>query len=268
MINVDGEAAGSLPRSVHFVLPAFRESASLRVLVEGITGAMGDARIPYSIHVVDDGSDDGTVESLGDLLVDPRVNVLRNERNEGLGYSVRRGLLAALERARPSDVVVTMDADLTQEPLLVVDMLARHDAGADVVIASRFRAGAHECGVPIARRLLSRCARVVIGALMPVRGVSDYTSGFRSYSVSALRHLRDVRGDALFTETGFAYVTELLGYLAPFVVIDEVPLVLRYDLKRGSSAMRLLATIRGHLRAIRSVRRMRDRGTSRVRTMR
>lgn len=215
---------------------------------------MTSVGVSYRVVVVDDGSDDETASCAGSMSADVDVVVLRNERNRGLGYSLSRGIRFALAEAVPGDVIVTMDADLTQDPSHVPAMIACHLGGADVVIGSRFRHGSRVVGVPLRRRVLTACARIVMELLMPVAGVRDYSCGFRLYSVDALERVLSRHGK-LITEHGFAGGVELLGKLRRDAVVAEVPLVLRYDRKRKASAMDVPRTIRGYFRAIAAVRR-------------
>ncbi|MGH7785657.1 MAG: glycosyltransferase, partial [Candidatus Binatia bacterium] len=170
----------------------------------------------------------------------------------GLGAALRDGLGAALARAAADDVVVTMDADDTHAPDLIPAMLAQLDAGADVVIASRFVRGASVLGVPAGRRALSRAASWLLRLRRPTRGVRDYTCGYRAYRVSLLRAATAQYGDQLIAEAGFQCMLALLLRLrAMRARFAEVPLVLHYDRKRGVSKMDVARTVRDSLRLLR-----------------
>lgn len=240
--------------TVRFVIAAYREELSIEPLLQRVAESMSSAGVPFRIVVVDDGSGDETAARASAMAPDLDVVILRNGRNRGLGFSLARGMSFALAESVPGDVIVTLDADLTQDPGHVPAMIERHLAGADIVIASRFRRGSRVVGVPFGRRVLTACARLVMGVLMPVAGVRDYSCGFRLYSVGALERGL-ARHGKLITENGFAGGVELLGKLRRDSVVAEVPLVLRYDCKRKASAMDVPKTVRGYFRAIASVRR-------------
>jgi dolichol-phosphate mannosyltransferase len=81
--------------------------------------------------------------------------------------------------------------------------------------------------------------------MFPIRGVRDYTCGFRAYRADALRRAIARYGDGLISETGFSCMADLLLKLRTLPLeMGEVPLELRYDRRGGGSKMRVLRTIR------------------------
>jgi len=169
------------------------------------------------------------------------TRLIRHPQNMGLGAAIRTGLKAA---SLADGVVVTLDADNSQGPELIREMIAKIEAGADVVIASRFQPGAQEVGVPPHRKFLSHLSSGAIRVLAPYPGARDYTCGFRAYRVEVLRQLIGRYGDAFVRENGFSCMLELLLNLRRIgATVAEVPLVLRYDLKQGASKMRIFRTM-------------------------
>jgi dolichol-phosphate mannosyltransferase len=80
--------------------------------------------------------------------------------------------------------------------------------------------------------------------LFPTPGVKDFTCGYRAYRASALQHAADQYGDKLFEFEGFQCMVDLLLKLrASGARFAEVPMILRYDLKRGASKMRVARTV-------------------------
>src|SRR5258705_8936510 len=109
------------------------------------------------------------------------IHVMTHEVNRGLGATIRDGLVRAVELAGPRDIIVTMDADDTHAPGLILRMVRMISEGHDVVIASRYRNGSRCVGVPLHRRALSLVASWLFRAVFPIRGVKDYTCGYRAY---------------------------------------------------------------------------------------
>jgi dolichol-phosphate mannosyltransferase len=107
-----------------------------------------------------------------------------------------------------------------------------------VAIGSRYVRGATVRGVPAFRRLTALGAAGLFKSVHPVRGVWDYTCGYRAYRVEVLKRAAAKYGDALIAERGFACMVELLLKLnAHGVRFAEIPLQLRYDLKPTATKM-------------------------------
>jgi dolichol-phosphate mannosyltransferase len=233
------------------VLPAFNEEDGIARLLGSIRQTMTVSRLDYRVLVVNDGSRDGTGSVARGAGAEMAVEVVDHEENRGLAAALATGLKVALGRAADDDVVVTMDADNSHPPDLIPSMMARLCRGVDVVIASRFVSGAQVVGVPPLRRLLSRGASVMLRCVFPTRGVKDFTSGYRAYRAGVLRDSVRRYGDRLVSEAGFSVMLDVLLKLRrQGVAFAEVPLVLRYDLKRGPSKMRVARTVVETLRLI------------------
>jgi glycosyltransferase involved in cell wall biosynthesis len=114
------------------VVPCFNESATIATLLKRVL----DSPYTAEVIVVDDASTDDSA-NVAEALGDPRVRVLRQERNQGKGAAIRRGFG---EAAQP--FVVVQDADLEYDPADYESLLAPLLAGeADVVFGSRFMGG-------------------------------------------------------------------------------------------------------------------------------
>jgi dolichol-phosphate mannosyltransferase len=194
---------------------------------------------------VDDGSRDATAAVAREAAARLPVIIVPHSVNQGLAAAIRTGLTTAVAEAGPNDVIVAMDCDNTHPPRLILRMLDRIEDGYDIVIASRFQPGARVIGVPWTRQLYSVGARWLFQLLFPIRGVRDYTCGFRAYRTEALRAAIAKYGDGLISETGFSCMADLLLKLRTLPLeMTEVPLELHYDRRGGGSKMRVLRTIR------------------------
>ncbi len=225
---------------VAVMLPAYNEEVDLPELLPRLQKAL-EGWAPYHVLVVDDGSTDRTAQIVREAARRMPVVLISHGHNRGLGAAIRTGLKAACQQA---DVVVTLDADNSQDPALIPAMVQALDAGLDLVIASRFQPGAAEVGVPMHRRWLSHSAAAMLKVLAPCPGARDYTCGFRAYRASSLQALMQRYGENFLRDNGFACMLELLLNLRRMGArVGEVPLVLRYDLKAGASKMRIGRTI-------------------------
>jgi dolichol-phosphate mannosyltransferase len=236
---------------VIIVLPAYNEEGNVGGLLKRIDRDLSHDSLPYRVVVVDDGSIDRTAEILADAARLLPVTVFRHERNQGLGAAIRDGLRIATEMAGEDDIIVTMDADETHSPAQIAGMIRRVEAGSDVVTASRFQPGAAVSGLTLHRRLISWAASLLMRVCFPTPGVRDYTCGFRAYRAAALRAASDKFGPALVDQAGFQCMADILLKLRRMdLVFGEVPMVLRYDVKRGVSKMKIGRTAAGTLRML------------------
>ena len=245
------EAVAAAARTIRWVAPAYNEEASIADLIDRMAEVSAEQGWRYEIIIVDDGSADATGDIAKGKAAEYPVTVMRNEPNAGLGRTIRRGLRAAADLSGPDDLIITLDADLTQDPSWVPSMLARLDQGdADVVIASRYRKGARVEGLSAFRTMLSMGAGALVLLVRPIHGVRDYSCGFRLYRASTVRDAFERDGDGFVSEQGFACMVEIAERLRGFADFAEVPFVLRYDAKRKESAIKIGPTIRAYVRVI------------------
>lgn len=119
---------------ISLVIPVYNEEENLPVLAGEIRAAMEPAGISYEVIYVDDGSTDSSPAVLERLArEDPRTRIVRQRRNSGQSAAFAAGFRHA--RAR---IVVTLDADLQNDPADIPKLLERMD-GFDVVNGVRAR---------------------------------------------------------------------------------------------------------------------------------
>lgn len=226
------------------ILPAYNEAQNLEPLLRRIRDVLDPLDVLYEVLVVNDGSQDGTVDVVRKMSEVMPIQLENHKVNQGLGTTLRTGFLAALRQADPQDVIICMDADNTQPPETIPRMVEMIRQGYDVVVASRFQKGSQVIGLSAWRRLMSSGARLVFSLVHPIPGIRDYTSGFRAYRASVLQRGVDQYGDQFFSEKGFSSMADILLKLRKQkLVAGEVPLVLRYDQKQGASKMKVLKTV-------------------------
>lgn len=257
----------SLPaiNRITLALPAYNEAASIRELIDQAAQVLQTLGIAWEIIVVDDGSADDTAAIVTKATADyPQVRLVQHPKNRGLGPAIMTCILSSLELGNEADhLVVTMDADVTHPPATIPSMIERANQGADFIIASRYQPGSEQHGVPPFRVFMSWGARLLFKWFLAVPGVRDYTCGFRAIRASVLQAAIDRFGeDGLITRSGFACTDEILVKLATLRPrIEEVPFILRYDLKQGVSKINLGVTIWETLKLLMAHRRQLKRFT-------
>lgn len=238
--------------SLYIVLPAYNEEDSIGKLLDRIAYYLLDSGIEgYEIFVVNDGSGDRTAQILEEYGKKMPLRIVTHETNKGLGKTIRDGLQIASETASDNDIIITMDADDTHTPGLIYRMVNTMREGYDVVIASRYQKGARVYGLSFYRELLSLAAALIFRMFLPIKGVRDFTCGYRAYRAQVLKNAFTQYGDKFIDQEGFQAMVDIILRLRKMnVIFGEVPFILRYDMKQGTSKMNVKNTILKTLKLI------------------
>jgi glycosyltransferase involved in cell wall biosynthesis len=165
---------------VSVVVPLYNEQESL----EELTGKIGDSLNPpghaWEVVFIDDGSSDGSYDVIRKLhAADPNhVKAIRFARN----YGKAAALSVGFEQAA-GDVIVTMDADLQDDPAAIPEMLAKLDEGYDLV--SGWKKKRHD---PLEKRLPSKLFNLVVSVMSGIR-LHDFNCGFKAYRAHVAKGL-------------------------------------------------------------------------------
>lgn len=166
-MNVSGRDV-ALDLSV--VLPSYDEAESLPALVTELTGVLEARGGSWEILVVDDGSRDGTPAVLETLARDPRVKAVSFRRNFGKSAALATGFRLARGR-----LVVTLDADLQDDPAELPKLIAKLEEGYDLV--SGWKQNRQD---PVSKTLPSRLFNAVTSWVAGIR-LHDFNCGFKVY---------------------------------------------------------------------------------------
>lgn len=215
------------PAAAVVVIPTYNEAENIRPIVERTLAAAPDA----DVLIVDDNSPDGTGE-IGEQLaqVHDEVHVLHRDRKEGLGVAYRAGFDWALDR--DYEAVVEMDADGSHQPEQLHRLLDALEAGADLVIGSRWIPGGSIVNWPRSREALSRGGNLYVRLLLGI-DVHDATAGFRLFRRATLEKIDidSVQSTGYVFQTDMAYRT-----LQAQLLVAEVPIEF-IERERGDSKM-------------------------------
>jgi glycosyltransferase involved in cell wall biosynthesis len=115
--------------SISLVIPVFNEIENLRRLYEAVSKVCRELGRSYEIVLVDDGSTDGSSAAMDELAVgDSAVKVIHFRRNFGQTAAMNAGMHAA-----GGEVIVTLDADLQNDPADIPLLLSKLEQGYDLV---------------------------------------------------------------------------------------------------------------------------------------
>ena len=168
-------------KSLSFVIPLLNEEKSLQDLHGAIGRAVEPLACEYEIIFVDDGSTDRSPDVLHDLYQQDgkHVRVIQFRRN----FGKMAAMTAGFARAR-GEVIVTMDADLQDDPAELPGLLGKLNEGYDLVGA--WRAERQDA---VSKRLPSRLANFTVSILTGIK-LHDMNCGFKLYRREVLQDLK------------------------------------------------------------------------------
>jgi glycosyltransferase involved in cell wall biosynthesis len=162
------------------VIPLHNEAESLPELHAALVAALVPYADRWEVVFVDDGSTDDSFERLKALRgVDKRVKAVRLRSNQGKATALAAGV-----RETQGRIIVTLDADLQDDPKEIPRFLRKLAEGVDLV--SGWKARRHD---PWSRRLLSAIFNRVTSGLTGVK-LHDFNCGFKAYRRSVIDELR------------------------------------------------------------------------------
>lgn len=224
-------------KDVTIVIPMFNEASSLHYLARTLDEIVSGSKNHYKLKFifVDDGSTDETYSLLVKLFGhQDNSKIVRHEINRGISGALSTGI-----RAAETEIVCSIDADCSYDPLNLLDMIPLLEEGVDLVTASPYHRWGFVHNVPRWRLFLSKSLSRIYHIILKNK-LATYTSCFRVYRRSSVL-------DLTIEHEGFLGIVELIAKLDFHgKTIREFPAILQCRIF-GQSKMQVLRTIMGHL---------------------
>ncbi|KAA5828725.1 glycosyltransferase family 2 protein [Saccharopolyspora hirsuta] len=164
---------------VSLLTPAKNEQDNLPELFAQISRAMAAQDRTWELVVVDDGSTDGSWRVISEHAArDPRIRGIRLRRNFGKAAALAAGVAEVR-----GELLVTLDADLQDDPAEIPRLLAELDAGADLV--SGHKANRQD---PLGKRLPSKVFNWFTGLITGLK-LSDHNCGLKAARTEVYRRV-------------------------------------------------------------------------------
>jgi glycosyltransferase involved in cell wall biosynthesis len=166
-------------RLLSIVVPLLNEEATLEPLYRELQTSLAPTGLEWEVVFVDDGSTDGSYRELVRLhSAHLNVRVVRLRRNFGKSAALAAGIEVAT-----GDVIVTMDADLQDDPAEIPNLLVKLDDGFDIV--SGWKCDRRD---PFVRRFVSRIYNSATRLATGVK-LHDMNCGLKAYRAEVFQHV-------------------------------------------------------------------------------
>ncbi len=177
---------------ITMVIPTLNEERNIGKLLGSVKGEL--RKYDYEIIVVDGGAGGPSTDRTVDIARKDGARIIYDDK--GKGSALIRGFAAAR-----GDIIISMDADLSNRPNELRLLIAGIEAGYDICVGSRFLTGGGSSDMPLLR-VIGNKAFVMLVNLIYRAEYTDMCYGYRSFSRKAIRRIR-------LTERGFGIETEI-----------------------------------------------------------
>lgn len=207
------------------VIPIYNEAKNVEILYEKLEEVLSKLDKSYEVLLVDDGSTDGTIDKLAEIRKrNPKYKVIQFRRNYGQTAAISAGFDYAT-----GDVIVTIDADLQNDPKDIPRILKKMEEGYDVVSGWR-----KERKDPFLTRIIpSKVANWLVSILAGIH-LHDYGCTLKAYSKDVVKNVQ------LYGEM-HRYIPALASWIG--INVTEIP-VSHHKRKFGKSKYGLSRTPR------------------------
>lgn len=174
------ESKKSQFKKLSIVIPLYNEEESLNPLTNEIRKALKPVNIGYEVIFVDDGSNDNSLKNLKEICrTDKRFKFISFRKNYGKSAAIQMGF-----RNVSGDVVITMDADLQDDPGEIYNLIKKLEEGNDLV--SGWKKVRHD---PFIKKTSSRFFNFVTRIISGIR-IHDFNCGLKAYRKEVTENIK------------------------------------------------------------------------------
>ena len=216
------------PPELSIIIPAYNEEALIVSTLNCLQTYLLARLENFEIIVVDDGSQDKSVELVRQFqTVNKGVRLLVNEQNRGKGFSIQRGVLESR-----GQIIIFTDADLPYKLDAIDGFLQTLHNGCDLAVGSRVLPGSEVKGVPFLRYAAGQIFSWMVQAVL-FQGLPDTQCGFKSFRAEAAKEIF-----RRLTIGGFGFDVEML-FIARKLKLTVRPVPVQMVEHRQRSRVRL-----------------------------
>ena len=170
-----------MKETISVLIPIFNEEENISLLYDKLTTALKKTGRPYEVIFIDDGSSDGSLEILLDIIKrDPNVKTISLSRNFGQTAALSAGIDLS-----KGEILIPMDGDLQNDPEDILSLLQKMEEGYDVVSGWR----KNRKDPFFTRRLPSMIANKIISLIGGVY-LHDHGCTLKVYKRDILKNIR------------------------------------------------------------------------------
>ncbi len=226
---------------IYFLIPIYNEEENIPKLYEELVNVL--PKFPKTYIFVDDCSSDNSELLLKKLFKNETLVYLRNDENQGPGYSFNRGFEYVLKVSENphEDKLVTLEGDNTSDLSILPLMLDLSNHGFQLVLASVYAQSGGISNSSFFRRLVSFIANNTIRFIFDIK-VLTLSSFYRLYNIHLLSKIKSNNINIIVNSGFLSQIEVLLKAIKCNAKIIEVPMLLDGNKRLGKSKMKVFKT--------------------------